>query len=357
MQEKNVVVIGAGPGTEVALMGLKRHTSTLTALVSTFDASSHNHHFSDREAGPMDNNPSDEVRNSLLALGTDPAATMLMERLFAYKFADSVDMGRYTFGNLFLSALYDITGATDLALQAAAQVLNVQGQVLPMTLNPGALLVELTDGTEVEVSTPAQLIEAASEVGLVRVRPARPVAPLQAAIQAISKADIIVLGPTDLYFGIVAPLQIEGMRDALLASRAVKIFVCNVLTQPHTTAGWPASRFIRTVLSHTGGLGSLDCVIINSAQLSPNADGVRLADGHAPVRFDLDECLSLGLNVIVRPVVGSNSSLHDPDKLARTILFLGGGRSSRRAEKNGALPHKLGEVAGAMPLLPRMVES
>lgn len=355
MQEKNVVVIGAGPGTDIALMGLKRHTSGLTALVSTFDASSRRHHFTDREVGAYDNNPSDEVRSSLLALGTDPATTVLMERLFSYRFAGPSDMGHYTFGNLFLSALKDITGATDLALQAAAQVLNVQGQVLPLTLHESPLVVELTDGSEEEVSTPAELVQAASQVGLLRVRPARPVPALQASLQAIADADIVVLGPADLYFGLIAPLQVEGVREALLASNATKIFVCNNLTQPHTTSGWPASRFIRTVLSYTGGLGSLDCVIVNSAPLSMESSGHR-ADGHAPVRFDLDECLSLGLNVIVRPVAASNSTLHDADKLARTILFLGGGRSSRRAEKKNTLAERINEVAGA-PMLPRLAES
>lgn len=370
MQEKNVVVIGGGPGTDVALSGLKRHTSGLTALVSTFDAgyepgsAGAGRHFSESPtAGDANGNgagshPSEEVRNSLLALGTDPVTSLLMEQLFSYKFSNSVDMSEYTFGNLFLSALTDITGGTDLALQAASRVLNVQGQVLPVTLEQCPLVAELGDGTEIQVKTPAELSRAAAGVGLLGVRLARPVAALSASLQAVESADIIVLGPADLFFGIVAPLQLEGMRDALMASNAVKIFVCNTMTQPNTTGGWPASRFIRTLLAYTGGLGSLDCVIINSAPLPQDLIKARYAEGAGPVRFDLDECLSMGLNVIVRPVAAANSVLHDPEKLARTILFLGGGRSSRRSEKKSLFgTGPLGEVAAPAPFIPRLAES
>src|SRR3954469_12483098 len=179
MQEKNVVVIGGGPGTDVALTGLKRHTSSLTALVSTFDAGSWGRHFGEKPSHKENGNgasahPSEEVRNSLLALGTDPATTSLMEQLFSYRFANSVDMSSYTFGNLFLSALTDITGATDLALQAAARVLNVQGQVLPATLAACPLVAELADGSEVEVGTPAELIAASAGPALLGVTLSRP---------------------------------------------------------------------------------------------------------------------------------------------------------------------------------------
>src|SRR4051794_24074283 len=267
MQEKSVVVIGGGPGTDVALTGLKRHTARLTALVSTFDSgkrSRYNGHDArvghELSNGHADSHPSEEVRNSLLALGTDPATTTLMEQLFSYRFANSVDMSSYTFGNLFLSALTDITGATDLALQAAARVLNVQGQVLPATLAACPLVAELADGSEVEVGTPAELIAASAGPALLGVTLSRPARALEAALRAIEDAEIIVLGPADLYFGLVAPLQLDGVRDALISSNAVKIFVCNTMTQPNTTAGWPASRFIRTLLTYTGGPGSLDCV-------------------------------------------------------------------------------------------------
>ncbi len=356
MQEKNVVVIGGGPGTNTVLLGLKRYTSQLTALVSTFDASTRRQ----RHADGIESHPGDNVRSSLLALGADPPTTYIMERLFAYRFAGTLDKGSLTFGNLLLSALTDITGGTDLALRAAAKVLNVQGEVLPVTLEECPLIAELNDGQEVTVTTPAELRETSAGVGLRNVRLSFPAEAVDAAVQAVNDADIIVLGPADLYFGLLAPLQMAGLRDALAESSAVKIFICNLMGQPNTTGAWPASRFIRAILNHLGTQTPLDCVIVNSAPLPPDMLEARADEGAYPVHFDLDECLSLGLNVIVRPVASSEALLHDPEKLARTILFLGGGRSTRKVEKRRApattpLNEALAPTAGI--LVPRGAES
>ena len=113
------------------------------------------------------------------------------------------------FGNLFLRALTEIMGTTDQALQAATQVLNVQGRVLPLTLH-GKLLAELADGREVVVNSPAELSMLAAQDGLRAVRPAQPAPVLDAAIQAIREADIVVLGPSDLFFNVVGPVQLDN---------------------------------------------------------------------------------------------------------------------------------------------------
>src|SRR4051812_34439819 len=188
MQEKNVVVIGGGPGTDTVLVGLKRYTSQLTALVSTFDATSRRQYQSEVDGG----NPGSDVRSSLLALGADPATSRIMEQLFAYRFVCAPDTGSRTFDNLFLSALADITGGADLALRAAARVLNVQGEVLPVILQECPLVAELNDGSEVTVSTPAELIAASAGIGLRHARLSFPAQALDAAVQAIKNADIIV---------------------------------------------------------------------------------------------------------------------------------------------------------------------
>jgi uncharacterized cofD-like protein len=364
MHGKNVVVIGGGPGTDVALMGLKRYTSRLTALISTFDARERQQHANgsnghgNGHAGGRESQTVDEVRSSLLALGADADTVRIMERLFDYRSAHWTGLEDYTFGNLFLSALTEITGGADLALQAASQVLNVQGRVLPVTLHECRLVAELNDGSEVRVANPAEMVQASSEVGLRRLLLDRPTPALTAALQAIREADIIVLGPSDFYFSILAPLQLEGMTDAIADSEAVKIFICNMLTQPHTTHDWPVSRFIRAVQSHMGGPGSLDCVIVNSTPLSPDELASQAEAGGFPVRFDLDECLSLGLNVIMRPVASSQSLLFDPEKLARTILFLGGGRSGRNTDKRRLFPTRpLSQVMPATSLTPGIAES
>ncbi len=372
MASKNIVVIGGGSGTDIVLSGLKRYACQLTALISTFDAGyrrrwqDNDHsfggddhdrdHASDREKDGKGKNSHgqsrthevanvdsarpylhmDEVHSSLLALGADNLTTDIMQRLFAYRLSHPSGAAGYTLGNLLLSALTDITGAQDLALKAAARVLNVQGQVLPLTLNPCPLVAHLEDGRQVLVSTPAELRSAAAQSGLRRVSLAAPTPALDGAIEAIRQADVVVIGPADFYFNIIAPMQLEGLAQALYESGAIRILVCNILTEPYITAGWPASRFIRMAQEAAGGNGALDYVIVNSGPLPPEALADRQTAGYLPVQLDLEECLSLGLNVILRPVVSGQTLRHDPDRLARTILFLGGWRSTQPGTKRNA---------------------
>jgi uncharacterized cofD-like protein len=280
----------------------------------------------------------DDVRSSLLALSNDTPTTNIMKSLFAYQFNQQAEHGGHNFGNLFMSALTEITGSTDLALQAAARMLNIQGQVLPMTLTPCPLVAHLSNGTTVTVDTPADLMSVSAASGLRYISLAQRVPALDTALQAIQDADIIVFGPTDFYFNLMAPMQLEGFAEALAASRAIKVFVCNILTQPNTTDNWPASRYIGVVLDALGGPRSLDYAIINSTSFALNALTIKAAQGHFPVQLDLEACLSLGVNVIVRPVASAESLHHDPEKLVRTILFLGGSRSARRPDKRNVFP-------------------
>jgi uncharacterized cofD-like protein len=269
------------------------------------------------------------VRRSLLALGADASTTQIMERLFAYRVPAAGPSG-LSFGRIFLNALTDIMGTHDLALQAAAQVLNVQGRVLPITLQACPLIAELDAGREETVRTSAELRAVAAQGTLQAVQIAHQVPVLEAALEAVYSADIIVLGPANLFFNVLAPLQIEELRTAIATSRAVKIFVCNILTEPHITEGWSASRFLRRVLGYLGGAAHLDHAIINSTLPAAGVLECKAA-GYTPVALDLDECLALGSNIIARPVAAPETLYHDPEKLARTILFLGGERAQRRA--------------------------
>jgi len=384
MKDKNIVVIGGGEGTNIVLSGLKRYTSQLTALISTFDETARQQSHPLAETGasqPAEQMPAgwlipptggplvapdqpasrmDEVRGSLIALGANKATAQIMERLFAYHLAHPIELST-DFGDLFLAALAEISGGALPAMQAAAQVLNVQGRVFPITLDECPLTAVLEDGTETLVTTSRELADIALTSGLQSVRLSRPVAPLDAALEAIAGADIIVLGPADLYFNILAPLQIEQVYETLALSKAVKIFVCPLMTQSHLTTSWTASDYIRVALKHIGGPSDLRSVIANSAPL-PAEKVARKGDaGSYPVHLDIEECFSLGTNVIVRPVAAQDSLLHDPEKLARTIIFLGGSRSGRSLDSarfsiNGfssqeiAAPEPVRQIVGKVTL-------
>lgn len=337
MNDKNIVVIGGGVGTNIVLSGLKRYTSQLTALISTFNAASRsNIHAAGSAGASQTTGGTGEVRGSLIALSANKATTQIMEQLFAHHLPYPIGISN-DFGDLFLSALLEISGGVDLAMQAAAHVLKVHGSVFPLTLDECALMAELGDGTLAAVTTSQELTAAASKKGLRSVRLSRPVAPLDASIEAIEQADIVVIGPADFYFSVLAPLQIEGVSEALAMSKAVKIFVCPLMTQPHLTVGWSASDFMRTVFSYIGGSQGLHCTIANSAILPHEKIAEKAERGSHAVHLDLEECFSLGMNVIVRPIVEDNSLLHDADKLARTIIFLSGGRSSRSTNRSNFL--------------------
>ncbi len=321
-------------GTNIVLSGLKRYTSQLTALISTFNAVSQTRTYTPGNASVSQTRG--EVRGSLIALSANKTTTQIMERLFAHHLAHPIEISA-DFGDLFLSALLEISGGADLAMQAAAHVLKVHGSVFPITLDECSLIAELEDDTEAIVTTSQELKAVASKVGLRGVRLSGQVAPLDAALEAIERADIVVLGPADFYFGVLAPLQIEGISEALASSRAIKIFVCPLMTQPHLTPGWTASDFMRAVLGYIGGPHVLRCAIANSAILPHEKIVEREEQGSHAVHLDLEECFTLGMNVIVRPVVAHDSLLHDPDKLARTIIFLSGGRSSRSTDRSSFL--------------------
>jgi uncharacterized cofD-like protein len=339
MPAKAIVVLGAGPGTDILLRGLKRYTDRLTALVSTFDAG--------RRGGTGDAlaGAEDLVGASLLALGADAHTSAIMERLFAYQVSSAGDPAQRTFRHLFLSALADIMGATDLGAQAATQVLNVQGRVIPLTVGDCPLALELFDGRVLRVRSPADLAAAALRGPIRDLRLARPTAAPADALAAIRQADVIVFGASDLHFNLLAPLQLDGLRAAIAASRAAKIYVCNLVAAPGPTAAWPASRFVRRVLEALGGPGALDFVIINSATLDPALLARGPSPGVSPVKLDLDECLSLGVNIIARPVLAAGTLQHDAEKLARTILFLTGDRAQRAVARPDAVdPLPLGRT-------------
>jgi uncharacterized cofD-like protein len=342
MPAKNIVVIGGGPGTNMVLAGLKRYAARLIVLVSPFDmglrGSNLNglgEHIDGREhAGSVD---MANVRGSLLALGANPLSTTILERLFDYRFGAASGMSNPTFGHLLLSALTDITGTPDLALEAVSHVLNIDGKLLPLTQEGCPLVAELEDGSNVLVSSPLELEAAAARGGgVLNVHLSRPISAIDAALAAVQTADIVVLGPSDLYFNILAPLQLEGMMQALTESNAIKVYICPLISQPYTTAGWPTSRFIRMVLSYAGGPDAIQYAIVNSAPV-PLGDGDLAPPTSLRIPFDLEACLSLGPSVLARPVSSPGLLEFDAEKLARTIVFLADWRSPRRSQSSHAV--------------------
>ncbi|MFZ9570469.1 MAG: gluconeogenesis factor YvcK family protein, partial [Vulcanococcus sp.] len=223
----SIVAIGGGTGLSTLLSGLKRYSSNLTAIVTVADDGGSSGVLR-RELGVQ---PPGDIRNCLAALATEEP---LLTRLFQYRFRAGTGLEGHSFGNLFLSALTAITGSLEGAISASSRVLAVQGTVVPATNADVKLWAELADGRRIEGES--QIGHASSPIVRVGCTPERPPA-LPKAIEAIADADLIVLGPGSLYTSLLPNLLVPELVQAISRSKAPRLYICNLMTQPGETDG------------------------------------------------------------------------------------------------------------------------
>ncbi len=314
-----IVAIGGGTGLPVLLRGLKEYTGNITAIVTVADDGGS----SGRLRGDLGMPAPGDIRNCLVALAdTEP----LMEELFQYRFEEGGLKG-HSFGNLFIAALSQVTGDFELAVRESHKVLAVRGQVLPATLGAAALCAELDDGTVVrgESAIPEAVAErqrAGREVRIRRVYLEGRAEPPPAALRAIAEADLVILGPGSLYTSILPNLVVPGVAEALAASPAVKVYVCNVMTQPGETRGYTASDHVRALREHARE-GAVDYVLVNVQPVPADLLERYAAEGAHPVRVDRAKVRALGPQVVEADLLYCQGYVrHDAAKLAAAILRL-----------------------------------
>lgn len=242
-----IVVIGGGHGLSSVLRGLKEYTHNITAVVTVADNGGSSGELR-REMGVL---PPGDIRNCLTALSSDEA---LLSQVFQYRFKAGAGLEGHSFGNLFITALSEITGSFEEAVAESGKVLAIYGQVLPSTISNIELVGTVTgpDGAgPVEVRGESQLTQSAGKIERVWLEPANaPAYPL--AISAVLNADLIIIGPGSLYTSILPNLLISGLRDAIATSPAQVFFVCNVATERGETEGYNASDHLRVIEQHVG---------------------------------------------------------------------------------------------------------
>jgi uncharacterized cofD-like protein len=241
-----VVAIGGGTGLPIVLRGMKQHTSNLTAIVTVADNGGSSGRLR-RDLGIL---PPGDLRNNIAALADDED---LMTQLFQYRFSMG-DLDGHSFGNLFLTALSDITGSMEHALLETERVLAVQGNVLPATLDDITLMGEVwhPDAPGLRaISGEAEITEAKGIIERVSLNPPN-ARPCPRSVQAILAADLIVIGPGSLYTSILPTLLITGIVEAIRASHARCIYVCNVATQPGETDGFGVADHVQALERHVG---------------------------------------------------------------------------------------------------------
>lgn len=304
-----IVAVGGGTGLSTLLRGLKRRTSNLTAVVTVSDDGGSSGRLT-KELGVL---PPGDVRNCLVALADDEA---LVTDLFRYRFNEGEGLSGHSFGNIFLAAMTGVTGNFDLAIQESSRVLNIVGCVLPATLGRVRLCAELEDGTT--VAGESQIPLSGKPISRVFLEPAS-VAPLDAVLAAIRDADAIVLGPGSLFTSILPNLLVDGIAQAIAASPAVKIYVCNVMTQPGETTGMTAADHVRTLLGNAQA-NVCEYVVVND-EPPKRLLAAYAQEGQGPVTPDVERITEMGLKPVCAPVVSETETVrHDPDRLAAVVL-------------------------------------
>ncbi|BDG61668.1 gluconeogenesis factor YvcK family protein [Caldinitratiruptor microaerophilus] len=308
-----VVAIGGGTGLPAVLRGLKEYTANLTAIVTVADDGGS----SGRLRSEFGILPPGDIRNCLVALAdTEP----LMERLFQHRFEQGEGLSGHSFGNLFILAMTEATGDFYEAVRASSQVLAVRGRVIPSTLDDVRLHAELADGRV--VAGESAIARAGGAVRRVFLDPPD-AAPVADALQAIAEADAIVLGPGSLYTSILPNLLVPGIAEAIRRSPAVKIYVCNVMTQPGETDAYTAADHVRAILAHAGQ-GLIDWVVVNTAPVPAHVEQRYATQGARPVPVDVAEIERLGVQVVRADVADTDADLvrHHPGRLATVIARL-----------------------------------
>ncbi len=312
-----IVAIGGGTGLSTLLRGVKKLTNNITAIVTVGDDGGS----SGRLREEMGILPPGDLRNCIAALADDDD---IVTKLFQYRFKTGEGLEGHSFGNLFITAMTSICGDIVSAIKESSKVLLIRGRVLPATVDDMRLVAKMEDGSVVkgESNIPEankRIVDLSSEP--VNCKPAKDV------LDSISNADLIILGPGSLYTSIIPNLLVEGVAQAVAESKAAKIYVCNIMTQPGETGNYSVSDHIKALFCHAVKSGAdkklFDAVLINDTLPSNLAKKYEEKDS-LPVEEDTSAIKALGVEIVRAKLIQDNKEgfvRHSPQKLAKAIYF------------------------------------
>lgn len=312
MPDINVVAIGGGTGLSHLLRGLKQLDIDITAIVTVADDGGS----TGRIRREYDIPAPGDIRNCIVALADDES---LVNQLFQYRFdRDGSDLKGHSLGNLFITALSQVTGSFEQAVLEFGRVVNIRGRVMPSTLENIDLCAELVDGTKVHGESNISTDKA--PIKRVYLEPSSPAA-YAPALDAIVNADLIILGPGSLYTSVIPNLLVTGVIDAIRWSRGTTVYACNVATQQGETDHFTATDHIRAVLDYLGK-GNLDYAVVNSNHAS--AEAIKPHLGVQAVLDDGQISIYEGVKIVAADVSSDANPLrHDPVKLSQVLVSLG----------------------------------
>ena len=320
-----IVALGGGHGLSAILRGLKLYTDDLTAIVTVADDGGGSGVLREDLGMP----PPGDIRSCMEALADTES---LMQQLLAYRFPDGRLAGQ-AFGNLLLAALDGISDSFDQAVARMSQVLAITGRILPVTNSNVQLEAVFDNGSSVrgESKIFAAKKEQNCRIHHVRLLPEHAPA-LPDALEAIRRAEVILLGPGSLYTSVIPNLLVDGIVEAIQKSQALKIYVCNVMTQEGETEGYTASDHISALFQHSADRLFRLC-LVNSSPIPQDVAARYAEEGAELLRYDTERCAALGVELVSRPIatVQDGYVRHHPDKLAQELILLHAERNVRIA--------------------------
>jgi uncharacterized cofD-like protein len=328
-KQSRVVTIGGGTGLSILLQGLKRYVrgpdaSTLesdekdfvirelSAIVTVTDDGGS----SGRLREELKMLPPGDVRNCMVALSEDGH---LLSRLFQHRFSHG-NLKGHSFGNLFLAALTELSGDFAQAVHMSSQILATRGRIFPCTAENARLVARMEDGTRVHGET--QISASKSPIVELLLDPSD-ARPLPETLDAIANADLITLGPGSLYTSVITNLLVRGIPEALAASKAARVYICNLMTEANESLGLTASQHIEKIIGHAGGRAIIDYALVNTGGIHSATLERYAREGQTPVEVDVDQILALGVEPILGSFVHEGEVLrHSYDNATATILCL-----------------------------------
>jgi uncharacterized cofD-like protein len=319
-----VVALGGGTGLSSLLRGLKQHVvlrhnpfptarrpiADLAAIVTVTDDGGSSGRLR-RENRIL---PPGDIRNCMVALSKDEA---LLSRLFQYRFSAGRGLAGHNFGNLFLAALTDVTGDFAEAVRVSSRVLAIRGRIFPSTVCNVTLQAILENGKRVHGET--RITASRSPIRRLRLVPSH-VEPLAEAIEAIRKADLILIGPGSLYTSILPNLLIPEIARAIGRSKAARVYIANLMTQPGETTNYSVAQHLRAIQDHVA-VRIVDYVLANQQKISPAVARRYRKQGASQVVINLPELRAMGVRFLVGNLLEEHSVIrHNPARLARLLL-------------------------------------
>jgi len=261
--------------------------------------------------------PPGDIRNCLVALAEDEK---ILTQLFNYRFAAGKGLRGHSLGNLFLTALTNLTGDFAMAVKLASDVLAVRGEIFPATLADVHLKALLADGRRVEGES--RIHRTSVPIRKLSIVPAR-CRPMPETLKAIEEADLITLGPGSLYTSLLPNLLVSGISQQIVRSKATKIYIGNLMTQPGETRGYSAAEHLQAIVRHVGR-NIFDLAVLNSRPFPPSMRRRYAAEHAEPVINDLEKIRALGVSPVCVPLLQAEDGVarHDSMRLSRLLVEL-----------------------------------